>query len=586
MKKLIFLFLAIFLMVSCNDDFLSVKPVDRVTEDDIFASKEAIVSHLARLYWRCPMEDFDWPSAYAGFSLHTDEMVNCTQDQNGYDPGNYQWFGDGYVAIRYMNNFIHKFPSSTAYVDQAEKEDVLGQVYWLRAYTYMALARRYGGVPILTEVQELTDDPTDLYIARSKEEEVFNLIQSDLDIATSKLSDNTSPYKANKWSALAFKSNAMLYGASLANFSDQVYEGGLYQGGLLGISKAKAKEYYEKARDAARQVIESGKYELYDYSGETYEGKIANYENLFFDESTTNKERIMVRAYHYPDRVHRFDERVTPYSFRAGSGYSSRRCPPLSAVEKFEYVNNRDGSIRVNGEGLSESEALVVTDPVLLFTNKDPRFIHNVLYPGSPWRDNKVEVFVNTIQGGVATGKFGKDGIGQPEATSTGFYLAKWLQRKPARPFNEGSDVDWQIIRYAEVLLNYAEACFELSEMGEGGKDEALKYVNMIRKRAGIQELGAITREDIRKERFYELYAEGHRYWDLKRWRIFHEVLNNTETYAIWPTYNKDAGSYSIVKHQLPSAKFKKTFQPKNYYMEIPHADIEKNPLLEQNFGY
>ena len=571
------------LTVSCDDEFLSPKPVNYLSEEDVFKSKEAIEAHLARLYWRCPMEDFNWPSSSAGFSLHTDEMVNCTQDQNGYNPGNYQWWGEGYKAIRYMNNFIEKLPESTVYSDEREKEDVLGQVYWLRAYTYMALARRYGGVPILTKVQELTEDPTELQIPRYTEEQVFDLVLSDLDIAISKLSDNTSPYKINKWTAIAFKSRVMLYAASLARYSDKVYDGGLYMDGLLGIPVGKATQYYTEAKNAALQIIQSGRYELYDYEGDTYDAKIINYEKLFFDESSTNKERMLIRAYNFPDRTHRFDERVTPFSFRAGSGYSSRRCPPLAMVEKFEYVDERDGSIRHNGKQLSEDESypIIVANPNELFEKKDPRFIHNILYPGSAWRKDKVEVYVATTRNGETIPAQGKDGIGQPEATSTGFYFAKWLQRKPVRAFNEGSDVDWQIIRYAEVILNYAEACFELGETGQ-----ALAYVNEIRKRAGIQELTTITREDVRNEFAIEFYGEGNRYWDLKRWRTFHDVLNNTETYAIWPTYNEDKQEYSFVKRQLPSAKFKKTFEPKHYYMGIPQGEIEKNPLLIQNFGH
>jgi|BioPla2DNA2_1021312.scaffolds.fasta_scaffold00375_14 hypothetical protein len=581
------LFVGVLLTLSCNDGFLDVKPVDRITETDVFGSKEAIISHLGRLYWRCPMEDFSWPAEFAGFTLHTDEMVNCTQDQNGYDPGNYQWWGDGYIAIRYINNFIHQISQSTVFTNVKERDDILGQAYWLRAYTYMALARRYGGVPILTEVPELPDDPTELYIARSTEEEVFDQILSDLDFAIENLSETPSAYIINKGTALAFKSRVMLYGASLAKYSSKVYEGGTYMDGLLGIPESKAAEYYKAAMNAAKQVIESGKYELYDYSGPTYQNKVENYEKLFFDETSKNKERILVRAYLYPERTHLFDERVVPFSFRAGTGWSSRRCPPLYMVEKYEYVNNRDGSLQVDGKRLSTNDPILVDDIRSLFKNKDPRFVHNILTPGSPWYNDTVRVFVNTIEGGKLTGQFGKDGIAQPEATSTGFYFAKWLQRKPARPINEGSEVDWPIIRYAEVLLDYAEANFELAEMGAGGdKNEALKYVNLIRERAGIQLLDEITMEDIRNERLFEFYGEGQRYWDLKRWRIFHELLDNTETFAIWPTLDKDINKYSIVKYQLPSDKFKKTFQPRNYYMQIPQDEIEKNPLLKQNFGY
>lgn len=576
------------LTISCNDGFLDVDPVDRIPETDVFGSKEAIISHLGRLYYRAPMEDFNWPSEYAGFSLHTDEMVNNFESQNGYDPGNYNWWGDGYVAIRYINNFIEQISKSTVYTNKDEHNDVIGQAYWLRAYTYFALARRYGGVPILTEVPVLPDDPTELYIARSTEEQVFDLIISDLDFAIENLNDSPNAYVVNKGTALALKSRVSLYAASIAKYSAILYPGGTYMNGLLGIPQSKAEEYFIAAKNAAMQVIESNNYELYDYSGPAYEDKIENYGNLFFDESSNNKENILLRGYKYPERTHWFDVMVVPYSFRSGVGYSSRRCPTLDIVEKYEYVDNRDGSLQVNGNKLSENDPLIVDDMESFFTNKDPRFMHNILYPGSSWYDGTVEVFVNTIEGGEETGEFGKDGITQTEATSTGFYFSKWLQREPVRLINEGSDVDWPIIRYAEVLLDYAEANFELAQMGNsnGDMNEALKYVNLIRERAGIQTLDELTIEDIRNERLFEFYGEGQRYWDLKRWRIFHELLDNTETFAIWPTYDKDNDQFSVLKNQLPSDKFKKTFEPKNYYMEIPQGEIEKNPLLEQNFGY
>ncbi len=570
------------LTTSCNDDFLSPSPVDRITEENVFNSSTGIESHLASLYDRCPIEDFYWPTEGSGMSLNTDEAVGG-YGSSGYNPGNYGYWGEGYTAIRYLNNFIEKLPESNAFSNEADKDNALGQGYALRAIAYFALVRLYGGVPILTEVQKLTDDPTDLQIARSTEEQVMDQILSDFDMAISKLSENTSAYKLNKWSALALKSTAALHAASIAKYSDLVYEGGTYQNGLIGIAKSKADGYYEQAKSAALLLMQSGNYELYDYAGDTYEDKIANYERLFFDETSVNKERIFVSGYNYPDKTHWYDVLVTPFSFRSGVGYSSKTCPGLDMVEKFEYVNNRNGAIEVDGKYLNEDESdpLIVNDPNELFQNKDPRFMHNILYPGRAWRGDKIEVYVATIENGETIAGKGKDGIAQPEATATGFYMAKYLQRTPARALNEGGDVDFQVIRYAEVLLNYAEACFETNETGE-----ALKYVNSIRKRAGIQELTEITRDDIRKEFDIEFFGENNRFWNMKRWRIAHVVLDNSLIYAIWPTINVDTGEWLFNRHQLDETSFKKTFQPKNYYTAIPGGEIEKNPLLEQNFGW
>lgn len=570
------------LTISCNDDFLSPSPVDRIAEENIFNSPAGIQSHLASLYDMCPIEDFYWPDEAARPSLWADEAV-ADYASSGYNPGNIGYWGEGYRAIRYLNNFIAKLPESTAYANQVQEDDALGQAYALRAITYFALVRLYGGVPILTEVQELTGDPTDLHVARSTEEQVMDQILSDFDMAISKLSENTSPYVLNKWSALALKSTAALHAASIAKYSDLVYDGGTYMNGLLGMAKSKADGYFEQAKSAALQVIQSGNYELYDYAGDAYEDKIANYERVFFDETSANKERIFVSGYNYPDKTHWYDVLVTPFSFRSGVGYSSNNCPDLDMVEKFEYVNNRNGAIEVDGKYLNgdESDPLIVDDPNELFQNKDPRFMHNILYPGRAWRGDEIEIYVASIVNGETIPGKGKDGIAQPEATATGFYMAKYLQRTPARALNEGGDVDWQVIRYAEVLLNYAEACFETGENGE-----ALKYVNSIRKRAGIQELTEVTLEDIRHEIDIEFFGENNRFWNMKRWRIAHVILDNTLVYAIWPIKNEDTGEWLFNRHQLDETNFKKTFQPKNYYTMIPQDEIEKNPLLEQNFGY
>ena len=160
--------------------------------------------------------------------------------------------------------------------------------------------------------------------------------------------------------------------------------------------------------------------------------------------------------------------------------------------------------------------------------------------------------------------------------------MVKWADFAPPRPITTtSSDVDKMFIRYAEVLLNYAEAQLEL-----GNEPEARKYVNMIRGRVGLQPLASVTVDNYRHERQIELAYEGNRYWDLVRWRKFHEVIYNTKTYALWPVYNKDKNVYTFRKEPLPDNQFTRTFDAKLYYNKIQSGVIASNPLIEENPGY
>lgn len=249
-------------------------------------------------------------------------------------------------------------------------------------------------------------------------------------------------------------------------------------------------------------------------------------------------------------------------------------------VESYEYTNDAVGTLKLNNPDGSPIE---YTNPADLFINKDPRFFASVIFPGSPWMGSTLKIYGNVIQDGVEIGGTGTDGLAQPEATATGFYLSKWADPAPPRPIAYGSsDVDQMVMRYAEVLLNYAEAQLEL-----GNEPEARIYINLIRERAGLPALTVpVTIDEYRHERKIELAYEGNRYWDLKRWRIFDEVIYNTDTYALWPVYNSDANVYILRKQKLPGDKYTRTFGPKLYYGKLEGGVIAANPLLIENPGY
>ena len=163
------------------------------------------------------------------------------------------------------------------------------------------------------------------------------------------------------------------------------------------------------------------------------------------------------------------------------------------------------------------------------------------------------------------------------DCSRTGFYIKKFMD-PTNRVEMDRSETNFMVFRYAETLLNYAEAAFEL-----GLKDQALQKVNEVRKRAGIKEKNSLTMDDIRNERRVELAFENLRYWDLVRWRVASKVMNNTTFSALirWLDYktNKYVFEKSVNTLNLP-----KTFLDKQYYLEIP--GVAQNDLLEQNPGY
>lgn len=566
---------------ACDTDFLDKEPVDVLSESIILSDNSAYQAQLVYLYLALPLENFGRRGTFSYYterqllSQYTDELVSSTADMPAYTSVdvNIDWFVDGYKLIRALNNLIAKIPESTIFNSEKEMKEALGELKFMRAFAYFNLAKRYGGVPIITEVAELpnSNDFSELFEPRDTESDVFKFIENEMDAAVSMLPEKNDVFRFNKWSALSFKSRAMLHAASIAKYGE------LQLDGVVGIPTTESDHYWEAARNAAKNVIENGPYSLYNES----ENKTENYHLLFFDETSTNKERIFVEAYVWPDKGHSFDRYTAPYSHRSGQGYGGLYNPTLRMVESYEYVDNLDGSLKLLND---DGTPVVYSNPEDLFAGKDPRFFQSVLFPGASWMGTKLDIYANVIEGGELKEGYGPDGILQPsEATSNGFYLSKWANPTPPRPIDGGaSDVDRIIIRYAEVLLNYSEAELEL-----GNAIPASMYVNMIRERAGLKPYETpITMEQYRHERKIELAFEGNRYWDMKRWRVYHEIVYDLRAYSLWPIKNLDNGTYEFKTKMLPNNIYTRTFDPKLYYYKIDSKTIESNPLIIQNPGY
>lgn len=574
-------------MVSCKKDFLDRQPKNLVAESVAYSSVSGVTALTVTLYNDLPAEDFNYTvSDEAGYlSTTTDEAVRTYVWGNINNAVIGNWFGDwDYARIRRVNDFIEKVPGAA--IDNDSKKRFLAEARFIRAFEYFALVKRYGGVPLVTRVQtyQTGDDVSGLVVPRNKEQEIYDFISAELDAVAADLpedysSDPANAFRANRYSALALKCRAMLYAASSAKY------GTLQLNGLVGINSSMANSYWQKSLDAADLIIKSGKYRLYDVNAD----KAANFQQLFL--TLGNQEAILTKVFQSPGKTHSFDFYNAPQSFKIDYGNTTN--PTLEMVEEYEYTDGSPGILKVNDNA---GNPIIYNRPADLFKGKDPRMFASILTPFDSWQGGILEVRRGVIDNGVkrtsesltavypAGGTFsivGKDGpLTTGDPSKTGFYIKKFMDPVNRVP-SERSTTPWMVFRYGEVLLNYAEAAFEL-----GNNGAAMDVINQLRSRAGIAPLSMVTLDKIRHERKVELAFENHRFWDLRRWHIASTVLNNTQFHALYPWIMWQNGAdpntmkYTFEKAVAP--KLSRTFPEKLYLEPLP----QQNPPYIQNPGY
>lgn len=625
-KFKLFLIPILFLwMTACND--LNVNPLDTVQDQDLFSGEGGIEAYMAAMYERLPIEDFRY-SAGQGFghwnilqplSINTGEQISIRAG-GIVNPAEGYW-DDAYTNIRYANHFIQTLPEYEGNFTGDQRIELNAEAHFIRAYTYFALVKRYGGVPIITTAQNFPEQSLEeLQVSRNTEEEVYDFIAEDLDIAINGLSE-VSPQqgRANKYVAAAFKSRVMLFAGSSAKYASVQLDG------LVGLPSSRANEYFEASFDAAKMVEDV--YSLYNEHSDKY----TNYVELFFDENSP--ENIFVRYYDYPNTGHCYDALFIPFPSTGPQGYSSTYNPTLDYVELFDGIpKDEDGHIEVKDEG---GNLLYFDSRGELFQNAEPRLRASVMLPDDTFKDQIIDVrrgtYTGPIEGGIQhneenllgmtqyirTGtRFdnplveigggetlpaaGWDGHFQNRSlgTITGFYVRKYQDE--SRPTSlvrlpNYSDQHWIDLRYAEVLLNRAEAAYELYTAGHSvdGVDllqDAFENINALRERGGgelLQSANELNSIDIiRIERRKELAFENKTWWDMRRWRTADEELNNTVWHTLNPFYVVENGKY-VFQRRPDERNVRYTFNVNWYYEPIPSSEISKNPnLLPNNPGY
>jgi hypothetical protein len=577
---------------ACNDDRLDVDPLNILTNSQVFESESAIQAYMSSLYANMPIEDFYFHRTNPAFPLanNTDESISCFNDEKSTSADGTWTPYWGYDNIRNINEFLINIDNANL---SSESISVYkGEAIFIRAYCYFALAKRYGGVPIIKEPQIYTgNNIAELQVPRNTEKEVFDFIAEDLDEAINMLPEKTIPSRATKYAALALKSRAMLYAASVAKY------GSVMLGGLAGIPASDAPAYWQSAYDASKKIMDDGFYTLYDKNSD----KARNFQQLFIDKD--NPEAIFIKEFLYPTKTHGYDNWFLPFGVRGPEGYGSRMGPTLEMVEQFENIDGTFESLKVEE---TDGSPIFYSNPTDLFKDKDPRLMGTVIVPFDTYKGTVIDVQAGLYDQGVKVeaGDYsalynptthqldnesgtmhivGLNGIGGGEKTQTGFYVKKYLNYnlEQSRAGYWGSDQSWIEFRYGEILLNYAEAAIELNKVVD-----AKSAVNQLRARAGIRLLddAEVTIDRVRHERLVELAFEHHRWWDYRRWRIADDILNNTRFHALKPYYDIQQQAY---RFEIDLAgRYPRTFEPKVYYERIDPSELMKNPNLVQNPNY
>lgn len=599
-KNIILVVLSVVSLSSC-DSILDRAPLDIMSDDQVYKDQALVDRKLDLAYTKmtvmlneCPKirnakenptwytETDNWHGPFIVNELADEAVVHWIKNHSTEakavgitnSGGILEWWENAYEINRVLNEFLEGMASSS--LPDKYKEERVAEARFLRAFNYFFMVKRYGGVPLILHSQKISDPESELFAKRSSEKDVYDFILSEMDDIVGSLPARaqTELGRPSKGAAMALKARAALYAGSIAQ------NGTVQLDGLLGIDASLAKDYYQKAYDACKQIMTWNEYSLYNADVD----KVTNFKNIFLKKN--NSEVIMMIQHDAVQRtpsggngwVWDFFQCPHPHAWGAGN----QNAPYLEMAEEFEHI---DGTPDTLDKTTLETGLWTMED---LWKNKDPRFFASIWTQDTPWQGGKVD-FHNGLL--LPNGTVKMDGAYEGVAANgdqmvdksygTGFGVMKYLdENHNNKGERETSSTDYIIFRYGEVLLNFAEVAFEL-----GKTAEALDAINQIRERAGIAKLTSITQDRIRHERKIELAFEGHRYWDLRRWRIAEQVIPVNRT-GLRFILDYTTRKYKLVVLTNYDGVTAPVFQGRNYYFPITAKRISNNGNLVENPGY
>lgn len=453
-------------------------------------------------------------------------------------------YGHYYSAIRDANFYLtnltgltfDEWSTNEEYADNMkEYSNFEHEIRLLRAYYYFELVRRYQNIPLVTEVVPQSEVNN---LKPNLSSEILDFIIKECDDVVDLLPVDYTTFpskefgRVTKGVALALKSRATLYAAS---------------------------PLYNKNNDKAKWVAAAeAAYELIGQASELGYGLEDDFNKLFGDKNNTTKEIILFR----PGGTNNdFEKKNFPFGVKEGR---TSTCPSENLASEFEMADGRP---------FDWNNPAMKANP---YEGRDPRFYQTIVHNGMPWpAKNPVEIF----EGGA-------NALPLPNATKTGYYLRKYVNNnisfEPGAPTAKASH-NWILFRYAEILLNYAEAMMNAYGDAEytSGKCpmSALEAINEIRRRPSVNmpALQNLTLAQVEHERRVELAFEGHRFWDIRRWK---KLDCNRAIYGV--RVIKDGSTVNYTKIQVTQ----RTMEDKMYFYPIRDIEIYKNSNLVQNPGW
>nr|WP_294897990.1 RagB/SusD family nutrient uptake outer membrane protein [uncultured Pedobacter sp.] len=550
-KKIYTIFLSVLLLTQVSCSKYEQEPLNVLTEDLVYDEMDVNAFYaeqvLNNLYTYLPTGFNRIDGVFLGAatddaiaSANVSEIQALSLGRQSPSSTVDQIWVESYQGIRKVNIFLSKIDRVP--LKEETKTNWKAEARFIRAMIYFEMIKRYGGVPLLGDrVMDITDN---FNIPRNSFDQCEQYILDELNAIKGKLRVEdgavTDPNFGHitQGAALALKSRLFLYAASPLNNPDN------------NLVK------WDSAYVAAKAVMDLPYYGL--LTGVGANAGAPAFRNVFI----TRKNKEVILAYQQP-KNQSLERQNAPIGFSLPSPGNGAMSPTQELVDAFPTIT---------GMPIDKNSATYKADP---YSNRDPRMGVTIFYNGSQWLKRPVETF---------DGGLDRPG-GSVLQTRTGYYLRKFMADFSNAAAYSNQDHNFIIFRYAEILLNFAEAANEL-----GKTSEALTQLRAIRSRAGItpglptNQYGLPSnlnqndmREAIRLERRIELAFEDQRFWDMRRWKLA-ETAFNTTLHGIKITQNGNALDYQ--EEEVSPLLF---LAPKMYLYPIPNLEILKTPALVQN---
>jgi hypothetical protein len=561
MKNILVITAIVLSFISCNDDILDITAKDRIADDAVWNDESLIRAYHNSLYNAIPhgfyihmyskFTDEAYNSAPgnwgAGIFVYPYSADNITEVGNGDLWGGYLYYWNrGYEYIRKVNVFLEQMAETSFSFD--DKEQLIGEAKFLRAFIYFNLIERFGGVPIVAQSYELGE----VAFTRNTFDECVEFIEKDLDEAMPVLpvkyaSTDANFGRASQDACKALLSRVLLYAASpLFNTSNDINK-------------------WQKAADAAEALLNSD-YSLYpDYR-----------EAFILPSGSENNELIFTRNF-TTTNGHQAPMNNLNRRYGAYGGWWGSNGPTQNLVDDYDMINGEPPFIYV--DGVKTINPASGYDPDHPWANRDPRFEATITHDSTLYHGDLMEMWIASNGATWGFDSYKQSG----DNPRTNYVLKKFMP-------NEDVNLSWQdfytnpwiYFRLAEIYLNYAEAKFEL-----GDEATCREYISKVRERVGMPPiLSTVTGEDLRKrlynERRIELAFESHRYFDVRRWKIAMDI-ENRPIMGLDVIKNVDTGEKTYTEVLL----LERNFEERMYLLPIATVEINKNEgSIVQNPGW